>query len=200
MPTSNNRINNCGLLLFLFLPWSLFLAKETAQPTRFNITTEFAASGSQLRLVLTFSSSSYDTFLFDKSMFSIFNQNFEPASHLKKGMDGAATYKRIKTSQCIIENKAGAQRFFSDVRLFEGEVVQAKSVFQLDRSYDSVYLTPDNKVTLTTNFIDVNRLRNSPKDSVIRIVYIFRPDAAQKKIGLKPKEITSNWFSIAKIQ
>jgi hypothetical protein len=200
MLTSYYIINRCGLALFLFLPRFLSFTNQNSPSTHLNITTQLATSGTQVRLILTFSSNGNDTFLFDKSMFSVFNRNFEPASHLKKGKDGATIYKKINTSQCIIENKDGVQRFFSDLRLFAGEVIQYKSVFQVDRSYDSVYLTPDNKVTLTTHFIDVNRLRNSPKDSVIRIVYIFRPNDAQKKIGLKPKEITSNWFSIVKIQ
>jgi hypothetical protein len=157
---------------------------------------EFTNQKKQLRLKLSFKSYKKRSFLFDRKVFSVYDPNFENEDLLAKGMDQMKLLDSIRFSQCIIENKMHEKRFFSDIRLFENETIQAKSVFMLDPNYDTINLTSNNEINIYTDYIDVNRFKNEIDDDTIRITYFFKPLHKQEIFGFKTIVTTSNWFPI----
>lgn len=190
------NFNKGNWLFFVSLFFYFSCVKKNSSETRININSEFDSTGKQLRLKLNFKSAEKDTFLFDRNVFSVFNSNLENENLLLGEITETSLVDKIKYSQCIVENKKHVKRFFSDVRLFENEEVQAKSVLMLDPNYDTISLAPNNEINVSTNYIDINRFKNDVSDSVVRVIYIFKPTSEQEKLGFRPKILTSNWFSV----
>lgn len=136
------------------------------------------------------------TFLWDWNALSVETSNVEK-DNLISSKDGPEDIlKKISNSQIVIENKKMSKRFFSDVKLFEGETVNVKTFFRAGDSYDTIRARAGKEFFIQSRSIDVNRFKIIESDTTIRLHYLFKPTKEQESVGFKPLIITSEWFSL----
>lgn len=189
-------ITNIRSIILVFI---LFLFQNCKRRNvdfiKFQVTTKYAELG-KIKLNISFSSNSDTSFLWTSDVFSVGRGYPEKNKTIRIDESPESVLKRISLPQIIIENNQFQKRFFSDIVLFEGETIHTSSYFLMRSSYDTIVIKSDEKRSLQTDTIDINRLKINLTDSIIRFHYLFPSTQDQKLEGFKPLTITSNWINI----
>jgi hypothetical protein len=166
------------------------------QVIEFTVLPEFSKNHKQIQLNFSVKSTKAMQFLIDWDALMVEDPRFEKEGLLSKGLCMDELLDSIRYPQFVIENKDGEKRFFSDIRLFENETIQMKSVYRMQSDIDTVKVSPFGVSKVESKYIDVNRLKINESDSEIRIHYLFAPTEQQKLAGYGKLRLTSNWFSL----
>ncbi len=170
-------------------------SNEKETQIEFTVVPELSEEGDTLRMQFDFRSDAQQTLLLDWDALSIYDPTFEKEGLLANDIELRNLLDSISQSQFVIENETRDRRFFSDIKLFEGEIMEAKSVFSFDSQVDTLHLSK-NGISIKSMAINVNRLKIEPTDSVIRLHYLFKPTTEQKRAGFKVLIVSSDWFKI----
>ena len=170
-------------------------SNKPSKSLEFVVIPEHGQEANELNLRLKFQSNTKDSFLFDRAVFSIYDPVLEDSDLLLK-YNPSNILNALEHSQCMIESTTHSKRFFSNIQLFKGEVMQMKSILMLEPTYDTIRLLPNKASEVTINRINVNRLKNELNDDTIRIHYFFKASKEQIAQGYKSMALVSNWFSL----
>ena len=183
---------------FFFLVFLLIgrCSADKESKIQFTVESRLNDKGDTLSLQLSFRSNNQQTLLLDLNALSIYDPNFESEELLSDDLEIEKIIDSISHTQFVIENSANTKRFFSDIKLFEGETMEVKNIFSFDSQIDTLRLSKD-QVTAKAITINVNRLKIEPSDTVIRLHYLFKPTAEQKQAGFKAFVVSSNWFKLS---
>jgi hypothetical protein len=199
--TAHSRHHACTKWLPSLIVLALTLCQctsDTSSQAQFLVTPKFSREGNKVVLDYKFQSKEKQTFLLNCDALSVYDPNFEREDLLKNIPDLNRLLDSLKYSQFVIENKKNEKRFFSDIKLFEGEEMAMKSVFSFEDKVDTVSISIGKEALLSTDTILINRLKINKSDDEIRLHYLFHPTVEQTQLGYRPMLITSNWFKLQK--
>jgi hypothetical protein len=187
------------LLLVIFIH---FLSCESNNEIvcNYNVTPIFSVNSgtNEISLKHSFTCNEEYKLLFDRDALSFYSHEIPDTDLLLENGSLTHILTVIESSQFVVENINGDRRFFSDLRLFEGETITISNnepVFSIDDYIDTLNVKKnENNVSIETEYFDSNRYKVNKEDDLIRLNYLFKPSLKQKEKGYQEMILTSNWF------